>query len=105
MHIESGDTLCLTARALGRWVEEHAELLEGVVALRALGPGAAQAVREVLAVREVRRGRLSLELFLLLADERDAWRLLGSVLSAKQVSCLRIAVLGGDHYACDALEP
>lgn len=78
MTIEDRDVLSLTARAVAAWVDEHVDLLVGLAALRGLGAEADRAVDEVLAVRELRKVSLSVDLFDLLAtgNDQDAGRLL-----------------------------
>lgn len=58
------------ALALGRLLDEHEDVLEGLVGLRELGPAVADAVAAVMASRDLRRLRLSWELFdAVVADE------------------------------------
>lgn len=52
-----------TAALLAAWVEEHQELLRGLIAVRALEPEAHAAVQAILNVPKIRVVRLSWELW------------------------------------------
>ena len=101
MHIEHRDVLSLTARAVAAWVGDHVDLLAGLAALRSLGAEADRAVDEVLAVRELRKVSLSVDLFRLLAagTDQDAGRLLLEAGPPAQVRLLATAL------ALDLLRP
>jgi hypothetical protein len=89
-----------TAMAIGAWAQEHDDLLGGLQALRLLGPGAAPALEAVLAVRELRRARLSFEIFEVLAEGTglDPRALLDEVVSEPVVQRFRSAIYGQDHH-------
>lgn len=96
MTIGNEDVVSLTARAVAAWVDGHVDLLAGLVALRALGADADRAVQEVLAVRELRKLSLSLELFELLAGSgRDLGHLLLDAAPSAHVRLLATALVGG----------
>ena len=96
MTIEEQGVLSLTANAVLAWVDAHADLLDGLVALRALGAQADDAIEAVLAVREIRVLRGSVDLFEVLAGGRgaNAWLVLGSAGSDAHVDALAAALFG-----------
>ncbi len=62
-HVQSGSSHRGTAAVLAAWLEEHQDLLRGLLAIRALEPEAHEAVQAVLNVQKIRVVRLSWELW------------------------------------------
>lgn len=96
MTIEDRDVLSLTADAIAGWVEDHDDMLRGLVALRVLGVHAEQAIQAVLSIPEVQVLRISFELFSLLAEDSgvDSRILLRRASSGAHVRSLDAAVFG-----------
>lgn len=87
-----------TAALLAAWLEEHQELLRGLVAIRALGPEAGEAVHSVLKLRKVRTAQLSWELWASFstADGFDVDALLLEHASIEAVGLGKAALFGND---------
>lgn len=96
----SVDATSSFVRLMEEWIEEHDELLCGLVALRDLGFEAEDATSAVLAIREVRKFTLSWQMCELLAEDDgiDFDAALAETFPVAIVNHLRYALFGDEDH-------